>query len=717
MTALDTVIGFPHVMSDQPRMDNPASSFENMSPPIKDQNNDVCSDSLTSDTGSMSPANLSKVLNLLNQQGRVSNIQELVELLQQIQTPSRKDDAKKDELRKDDRNFIQAQPSSSSICRSIIKSENSSPTSTSSSTPYATDSEIPPSVDQIYIDNDRSSQQRTSDPNELINTRRLSFIPTPTPHSPPSTPTVFSSQSSEPSADHTNIVDTFSNLSPVQQDAILRRLNGNQLLDVLRRVSKPKPTLYHSNAATESVRRLLVEKAFGRLSQQPNSYDNNIYHPLNSPNSPDLLSALIELKQSNSPSVHQTVHQTNNDHLKSALLSILDRPIDNGSRSSADNLNSSHINSSHINSSRINNVDSSLCNSNPCDNLRHVKSENSYFQMNPMNEQNDSRQSDKEESSLGRGSIRSSLGHDIQSQLISAALNKTHNNNNLVLLSLLLPHLSRAPSDISTLLDTLNNQSNNNQSQFVNRPSQNWTQSFDQPKSLSTQFVSAQHNPNAGDTVLNLLSSLLLGDQCQQAAPAPLSEPHVALAASLADMSVNLSQAGGTKTSLDMAELTRSLREDGRYMFDAQMRTHLLAGSKNGKIDRRNNPGGSCLRRGTTEYSCSYPGVSWNTRMQSWLVYFEDTKGRKSRTFNPKRLSINQLELLPTEIRLRYETEVRNVETLLIIFMVIINFFQPVEVAMHCACVYAARVRWESRVRKSLGFQGSRSQVCYLKVS
>lgn len=29
---------------------------------------------------------------------------------------------------------------------------------------------------------------------------------------------------------------------------------------------------------------------------------------------------------------------------------------------------------------------------------------------------------------------------------------------------------------------------------------------------------------------------------------------------------------------------------------------------------------------------------------------------------------------------------------------------------MHCACVFAARVRWEGRIRKSLGFQGSRCQ-------
>lgn len=48
--------------------------------------------------------------------------------------------------------------------------------------------------------------------------------------------------------------------------------------------------------------------------------------------------------------------------------------------------------------------------------------------------------------------------------------------------------------------------------------------------------------------------------------------------------------------------------------------------------------------RATAEYLCSFPGVSWNTRMQSWLVYYEDMTGRKSKTFNPKRYSADKLD-------------------------------------------------------------------------
>lgn len=37
-------------------------------------------------------------------------------------------------------------------------------------------------------------------------------------------------------------------------------------------------------------------------------------------------------------------------------------------------------------------------------------------------------------------------------------------------------------------------------------------------------------------------------------------------------------------------------------------------------------------------YRCTYPCVSWNARAHSWLVYYEDAEGRKSKTFNPKKL-------------------------------------------------------------------------------
>lgn len=123
-----------------------------------------------------------------------------------------------------------------------------------------------------------------------------------------------------------------------------------------------------------------------------------------------------------------------------------------------------------------------------------------------------------------------------------------------------------------------------------------------------------------------------------------------------------------------------------QYRFDARLRNHREEG--NFKEEKEGKPHDGSLgrtRRSGTEYSCSYPGVSWNTRMQSWLVYFEDAQGRKSRTFNPKRLTPEQLALLPPDVRAKFPSH-------------------AVEVAMHCACIYAARVRWEGRLRKSLGY-------------
>lgn len=91
---------------------------------------------------------------------------------------------------------------------------------------------------------------------------------------------------------------------------------------------------------------------------------------------------------------------------------------------------------------------------------------------------------------------------------------------------------------------------------------------------------------------------------------------------------------------------------NGEYMFDAKLYcTKTLM-----------RPGHS--RRYPTEYSCSYPGVSWNTRMQSWLVYFEDGEGRRSRTFNPKRFTQAQLETLPEFIRSQATIHVRRIRQL-----------------------------------------------------
>jgi hypothetical protein len=85
----------------------------------------------------------------------------------------------------------------------------------------------------------------------------------------------------------------------------------------------------------------------------------------------------------------------------------------------------------------------------------------------------------------------------------------------------------------------------------------------------------------------------------------------------------------------------------GQYMFDARLYFNTEPESQH------------CSKRCSAEYSCSYPGVSWNTRMQSWLVYFEDAKKRKSRTFNPKRISEAQLSLLPVSIQKKILTHVR----------------------------------------------------------
>lgn len=101
---------------------------------------------------------------------------------------------------------------------------------------------------------------------------------------------------------------------------------------------------------------------------------------------------------------------------------------------------------------------------------------------------------------------------------------------------------------------------------------------------------------------------------------------------------------------------------ESQYHFDAQLRNHK---DESGPAFRRIKDGLSYdglhgrSRRSGTEYSCSYPGVSWNTRMQSWLVYFEDAQGRKSRTFNPKRLTHEQLSMLPLDIRSKFPTHVR----------------------------------------------------------
>ena len=81
-------------------------------------------------------------------------------------------------------------------------------------------------------------------------------------------------------------------------------------------------------------------------------------------------------------------------------------------------------------------------------------------------------------------------------------------------------------------------------------------------------------------------------------------------------------------------------------------------------------------------YRCTYPCVSWNARAHSWLVYYEDAEGRKSKTFNPKKLG--RFYNLQPEIR---EFLMR---------------LDPIEASMHQACVFAAQVRWQSKIRKHM---------------
>lgn len=90
------------------------------------------------------------------------------------------------------------------------------------------------------------------------------------------------------------------------------------------------------------------------------------------------------------------------------------------------------------------------------------------------------------------------------------------------------------------------------------------------------------------------------------------------------------------------------------------------------------------------EYSCSYPGVSWNTRMRAWLVFYDDFGPRKSKTFNPKRYNEKVLQ----------EMQHPKLEFL--------KALDPVAVAMHCACAYAAEARYRSRLLKLVGYKGDK---------
>lgn len=109
-----------------------------------------------------------------------------------------------------------------------------------------------------------------------------------------------------------------------------------------------------------------------------------------------------------------------------------------------------------------------------------------------------------------------------------------------------------------------------------------------------------------------------------------------------------------------------------QYKFDARI-TVAVKGDRGG--------------RNTAEFLCSFPGVSWNTRMQSWLVYYEDMGGRRSKTFNPKRFTPDKLQ---DEM---YEP---------------LKHMDAMHIAMHCACAFAAEVRYKARLYKSFGFKIAR---------
>ena len=101
--------------------------------------------------------------------------------------------------------------------------------------------------------------------------------------------------------------------------------------------------------------------------------------------------------------------------------------------------------------------------------------------------------------------------------------------------------------------------------------------------------------------------------------------------------------------------------------------------------------------RSSAEFLCSFPGVSWNTRMQSWLVYYEDRTGRKSKTFNPKRYSLEKFSRLGVRCeKLRY--------------------LNSMSLAMHCACAFATKARYRAKLYKQLGLTVARSGVKKLNV-
>lgn len=133
------------------------------------------------------------------------------------------------------------------------------------------------------------------------------------------------------------------------------------------------------------------------------------------------------------------------------------------------------------------------------------------------------------------------------------------------------------------------------------------------------------------------------------------------------------------------------LPSEYQYRFDAQLTlpvgtmrtviTKMLRSCRSHHIQEIDNTG-----RTTAEFLCSYPGVSWNTRMQSWLVYYEDVTGRRSKTFNPKKFTDDKIDKNDPRWKPLWNMD-------------------PMHRAMHCACAFAAAVRYRVRLYKSLGFK------------